>query len=305
MLFLANLLSKMKHGTRLGSRIAEVHNGSSLFTGDAGQGESNIRRWILENDWLEAIVALPLNMFYNTGIATYVWVLTNRKPAHRRGKVQLIDATAWFKPLRKNLGKKNCELSPEDIQRICDTFLAFEESEQSKIFPNQAFGYWKVTVERPLRLRGIDPERVYTPKEVKALKESADRDEAAPPVIRKIHKKGAEPDPLRGLFEATIDCKPAVVEYEPDPDLRDTEQVPLLEEGGIEAFLQREVLPHAPDAWYDPESVKTGYEVSFTRYFYKPKSLRTLEEIRADILALEKETEGLLAEIVGGGGATA
>ena len=152
MLFLANMLSKMKHGTPAGSRIAEVHNGSSLFTGDAGQGESNIRRWIIENDWLEAIVALPLNMFYNTGIATYIWVLTNRKPAHRRGKVQLIDATQWFKPLRKNLGKKNCELSEEDITRICDTFLAFEETEQSKIFPNAAFGYWKVTVERPLRL---------------------------------------------------------------------------------------------------------------------------------------------------------
>ena len=156
MLFLANKLSKMKEG---GSRIAEVHNGSSLFTGDAGQGESNIRRWIIENDWLEAIVALPLNMFYNTGIATYVWVLTNDKPEHRRGKVQLIDATEWYKPLRKNLGKKNSELGEEDIQRICDTFLAFEESEQSKIFDNAAFGYWKVTVERPLRLEGIDPNR--------------------------------------------------------------------------------------------------------------------------------------------------
>ena len=300
MLFLANLLSKMKRDTRLGSRIAEVHNGSSLFTGDAGQGESNIRRWILENDWLEAIVALPLNLFYNTGIATYVWVLTNRKPAHRRGKVQLIDATSWFKPLRKNLGKKNCELSAEDIQRICDTFLAFEETEQSKIFPNQAFGYWKVTVERPLRLRGIDPDRSYTPKEIKTLKEDHERDETVAPVIRKIHKKGTEPDPLRGLFEADVEGKPAVVEYEPDPDLRDTEQVPLLEEGGIEAFLRREVLPHAPDAWYDPGSVKIGYEISFTRYFYKPKPLRTLEEIRADILALEKETEGLLAEIIGG-----
>jgi type I restriction enzyme M protein len=157
MLFLANMLSKMKHGTKLGSRIAEVHNGSSLFTGDAGQGESNIRRWIIENDWLEAIVALPLNMFYNTSIATYIWVLTNRKPTHRRGNVQLIDATAWFKPLRKNLGKKNCELAEDDIRRICDTFLAFQETEQSKIFPNDAFGYWKVTVERPLRLKGIDP----------------------------------------------------------------------------------------------------------------------------------------------------
>ncbi len=303
MLFLANLLSKMKHDSKLGSRIAEVHNGSSLFTGDAGQGESNIRRWIIENDWLEAIVALPLNMFYNTGIATYIWVLTNRKPAHRQGKVQLIDATSWFKPLRKNLGKKNCELSEADIGKICDTFLEFTESEQSKIFPNAAFGYSKVTVERPLRLAGIDPERAYTPKEIKALRESAERDESAPPVIRKIHKPGkAEADPLHGLFPATIDGKPCVVEYEPDGDLRDTEQVPLLEEGGIEAFLTREVLPHAADAWFDPASVRIGYEISFTRYFYKLQPLRTLDEIRADILALEKETEGLLGEIVGSTG---
>lgn len=301
MLFLANLLSKMKQGTKLGSRIAEVHNASSLFTGDAGQGESNIRRWVIENDWLDAIVALPLNMFYNTGIATYVWVLGNRKPEHRKGRVQLIDATGWYKPLRKNLGKKNCELSDEDIQRICDTFLAFKETEQSKIFPNAAFGYWKVTVERPLRLVGIDTERAYSPREIKALRETAERSEDAPPVIRKIHRKGTAADPVRGLFGVTIGGKPVVVEYEPDSELRDTEQIPLLEEGGIEAFLRREVLPHAADAWYVAESVKTGYEVSFTRYFYTPQPLRTLEEIRADILALEGETEGLLGEIIGGG----
>jgi len=299
MLFLANMLSKMKGGSRLGSRIAEVHNGSSLFTGDAGQGESNIRRWIIENDWLEAIVALPLNMFYNTGIATYVWVLSNRKPAHRRGKVQLIDATGWHRPLRKNLGKKNCELSEEDIGRICETFLAFEETEQSKIFPNEAFGYWKVTVERPLRLAGIDPERTYTAKEIKRLKETSERSEDAPAVIKKIHKRGTAPDPLRGLCPAAVDGRSVVVEYEADGDLRDTEQVPLLEEGGIEAFLQREVLPYAPDAWYAPGSVKVGYEISFTRYFYNPQPLRPLEEIRADILALEQETAGLLDEIIG------
>jgi type I restriction enzyme M protein len=137
MLFLANMLSKMKQDTPLGSRIAEVHNGSSLFTGDAGQGESNIRRWIIENDWLDAIVALPLNMFYNTGIATYIWVLSNRKPAHRKGNVQLIDATEWYKPLRKNLGKKNCELSEEDIGRICDAFLSFKETDNPRSFPTQ------------------------------------------------------------------------------------------------------------------------------------------------------------------------
>ena len=299
MLFLANKLSKMKQDTPLGSRIAEVHNGSSLFTGDAGQGESNIRRWIIENDWLEAIVALPLNMFYNTGIATYVWVLTNRKPAHRRGKVQLIDATTWYRPLRKNLGKKNCELGEEDIARICNTFLDFKETEQSKIFDNAAFGYWKVTVERPLRIQGIDPTRAYKAAEIKKLKETGERSEDAPPVIRKIHKRGTEADPLRGLFTTTINSRPAAVEYEPDTDLRDTEQIPLQEAGGIEAFLRREVLPYAPDAWYQPDSVKIGYEISFTRYFYKPQPLRTLDEIRADILALEKETEGLLDEIIG------
>jgi len=299
LMFLVNKLAKMKHGTALGSRIAEVHNGSSLFTGDAGQGESNIRRWIIENDWLESIIALPLNMFYNTGIATYVWVLTNRKPEHRRGHVQLIDATAWSKPLRKNLGKKNCELSPDDIERIMAAFLAFEETEHSKIFPNAAFGYWKVTVERPLRLRGIDPERAYTPKEIKAMKADGLVDETAPPVIRKIHKPGkAEADPLHGLFEATSGGKRCIVEYEPDSDLRDSEQVPLLEEGGIDAFVRREVLPHVPDAWVEPSSTRIGYEISFTRYFYKPQLLRTLEEIRADIEALERETEGLLGEIM-------
>jgi len=299
MLFLANMISKMKQTTKLGSRLAEVHNGSSLFTGDAGQGESNIRRWIIENDWLEAIVALPLNMFYNTGIATYIWVLTNRKPEPRRGKVQLIDATQWSRPLRKNLGMKNCELAEADIARICDTLLAFEETEQSKIFDNAALGYWKVTVERPLRLVGADPNRTYTAKELKELMKTAERSDDAPPVIKKIHKKGAAPDPLRGLFEATIKSKSAVVAYEPDTDLRDTEQIPLLEEGGIEAFLKREVLPHAGDAWYVPDSVKTGYEISFTRYFYKPQPMRSLEEIRADILSLERETEGLLSEIIG------
>jgi type I restriction enzyme M protein len=298
MLFLANLVSKMKHGSKLGSRIAEVHNGSSLFTGDAGQGESNIRRYIIENDWLEAIVALPLNMFYNTGIATYVWVLSNRKPEHRRGHVQLIDATKWYEPLRKNLGKKNCMLGDADVIRICETFLRFEETEESKIFPNEHFGYRKVTVERPLRLRGIEAERVYTSKEIKELKETAERDEEAPAVIRKIHK-GATPDPLHGLFERTIGDESVVVEYEPDPDLRDTEQVPLLGDGGVDGFVEREVLPYARDAWWDLASEKVGYEISFTREFYKPTPLRSLEEIRADILALEQETEGLILEVIG------
>lgn len=353
MLFLANLLSKMKHDTPLGSRIAEVHNGSSLFTGDAGGGESNVRRWIIENDWLEAIVALPLNMFYNTGISTYIWVLTNRKPSHRRGKVQLIDATTWSKPLRKNLGKKNCMLAEEDIGRIVETFLRFEENEQSRIFDNAEFGYWKITVERPLRLRvdlssrrltafrqvcvDLDEapvanlaERVgkqmgdgfhadfnvflnnaekdaelhgvkLNAKRVKLLQSGlADRDEAAERVIRRVHKpsKAAE-NPLRGLFPATVARKPCLVEYEPDSELRDTESIPLMEPGGVEDFIRREVLPHAPDAWIDDDKTQIGYEISFTRYFYKPQPLRPLEVIRADIVALERETGGLMANIVG------
>jgi len=429
MLFLANMASKMNHSSALGSRIAEVHNGSSLFTGDAGQGESNIRRWLIENDWLEAIVALPLNLFYNTGIATYIWVLSNKKPAHRKGKVQLIDATQWFKSLRKNLGKKNCELSPEDIECISRTFLEFKETPESKIFPNAAFGYWKVTVERPLRLHSqlllkaietlrfasgdedlratlyeefgddlfakfakissvlekrladwggdededddeevgsarkglpekkkkklLDPKtwerdgklvdaatklraeiggdlfkdhNIFRDRVDAALKKagiklsSTDlkqimkavswRVETAPPVIAKLHKPvcragtgrpgKAKADPLRGLFEATVKGKATIVEYEPDSELRDTEQVPLLEDGGIEAFIRREVLPYTSDSWIKEDATKIGYEVSFTRHFYKPQPLRTLEEISADILAIEKEAEGLLDEIVGG-----
>ena len=420
MLFLANMAAKMNGSSALGSRIAEVHNGSSLFTGDAGQGESNIRRWLIENDWLEAVVALPLNLFYNTGIATYIWVLSNKKPAHRKGQVQLIDASQWFKPLRKNLGKKNCELSPEDIERISRAFLDFKETPESKIFPNAAFGYWKVTVERPLRLHSrLSPKAIETlrfassdedlratlyeefgddlftgfgaiaeavekylsdwsdesdtsdesddppmkglPEKKKkklldaktwerdgklvaaatklraeiggdlfkdhnvfrdrvdaALKKTgfklpaADlkqilkavswRVETAPPVIAKVHKPGkTKADPLHGLFElpstsgrgAGSESAPRLVEYEPDSDLRDTEQVPLLEAGGIEAFIRREVLPYTPDAWIKEDATKIGYEISFTRHFYKPQPLRTLEEISADILAVEQEAEGL------------
>lgn len=300
MMFLANMVSKMKRDSALGSRIAEVHNGSSLFTGDAGQGESNIRRWIIENDWLEAIIALPLNIFYNTGIATYIWVLSNRKAAERQGYVQLIDASGWFRPLRKNLGNKNCELAAADIGRICDAFLAFEETPQSKIFPNAAFGYYKLKVERPLRLPGIDPARAYKASEIKQLRASITPAPDAPPVIRKIHQSGVAAAPLRGLFPVEIDGDAVVVEYASDPELKDSEQAPLLEEGGIEGFLRREVLPYAADAWYDPGSVKVGYEISFTRYFYRPQPLRDPEVIWADIRALEQEAEGLLEAIRGG-----
>ncbi len=353
MLFLANLVSKMKHKTAMGSRIASVHNGSSLFTGDAGSGESNTRRWIIENDWLEAIIALPLNMFFNTGIATYVWVLTNRKPDDRKGKVQLIDATGWFDPLRKNLGKKNCQLTAEHIDRIVQTFIDFEPGLQSRIFDNEELGYWKVTVERPLRIRidlteerlcafraicadeqegslanlaeraaevlGAGPHKDFnaflealepladkagvkmTAKREKLLRgRLGERDQDAKEVIKRIYKPGkAEADPMNGLFPAIIGGKSVVVEYEPDTALRDTENVPLLEQGGAEAFIDREVLPYAPDAWIEAERTQIGYEISFTRVFYKPQPLRTLEQIRADILALEQETDGLLPQIIG------
>ena len=307
MLFLANLIAKMKHSTVTGSRIAEIHNGSSLFTGDAGLGESNIRRYVIENDLLEAIVALPLNLFYNTGIATYVWVLSNRKQDRRKGKVQLIDATKWFTPLRKNLGSKNCELSAANIKKIMQTFHAFDEAddEVSKIFGNADFGYYKVAVDRPLRLVDAEPGRVYKPAEIKALKESSERSDEAPAVIKKLHKAGTVADPMRGLFETEVGGKIRVVEYERDTDLSDSEQIPLTEPAGeqasgIEAFIHREVLPFAPDSWIDESKTKIGYEVSFTRHFYKPTPMRTLDEIRADIRALEAEADDLITEIAGG-----
>ncbi len=301
LLFLVNKLSKMKKKSKLGSRIAEVHNGSSLFTGDAGQGESNIRRWIIENDWLEAIIALPENTFYNTGIATYIWLLTNRKPDHKKGKVQLIDATQWFEPLRKNLGKKNCQLSEKHIQDICALVTEFKQTEESKIFQNESFGYHKIVVERPLRFKGIDPQKEYTAKEIKDLKAKNTPDEEGFSVIKKIHKKRKlEANPLHGLFEVKINGKKQLVEYETDTNLRDTEQVPLLEDGGIEAFFKREVLPYVSDAWIDPSKNQIGYEISFTRYFYKPIKLRPIEEIQKDIFGLEKKTEGILDDILEG-----
>ncbi len=400
LMFLANMLSKMKTDTPLGSRIVEVHNGSSLFTGDAGQGESNIRRWIIENDWLEAIIALPNNMFYNTGIATYIWVLTNRKEDRRKGKVQLVDATKRFTPRRKNLGQKNADLSETDIAAIMDEFLAFAETESSKIFPNAAFGYWKVTVDRPLKLR-VDipegpiarhperptarhperpttchperpttchperpttchperpttchPERPTTchPELVEGSLEE-DRNPTRLPSTARHPTYDALPGPIRDTLQAVAHdlgtrttgdyaaftkaldriakqrglrltatlrkvirdaiaardemAEPIVrkrgydtVEYEPDPELRDTEQISLLEPGGIVGFFEREVRPHVPDAWIVPGSERIGYEISFTRHFYKPKKLRTLAEIEADIRALERETDGLLEEIL-------
>jgi type I restriction enzyme M protein len=412
MLFMANLLSKMKTETPLGSRIAEIHNGSSLFTGDAGSGESNIRRWVIENDWLEAIIQMPENMFYNTGIATHIWVLTNRKPEHRKGRVQLIDASDWSTPLRKNLGNKNCELTQADIDRIIDLYLRFEETEQSRIFDNNAFGYRKVKDERPLRLKaactselvdalrftsgdralrqelhdlfgddlftafasirakveahlepgesddeeGVEEVPTKTRKrlldekkwqrdarlhaagqalaeklgdgvwddfnefrsaaeqaltaacikmgaaDVKALLRGlAWTDETAPPVIKKMSKPGkVQADPLFGKFAVTINGHEMLVEYDGDSDLADFEQVPLSEQGGIASFFAREVQPYSLDAWVDAKSEKIGYEISFTRVFYKPVALRPVEAIEADIRRLMVESDGLVSAAISG-----
>ena len=250
LLFLLNNVSKMKEVTELGSRIAEVHNGSSLFTGDAGQGESNARRYMVEGDLVEAIIALPHNMFYNTGIGTFIWLLSNRNETRRKGKIQLIDATALKSALRKNLGQKNCEFTPKLRDQIIKLYFDFEDNEYSKIFDNSAFGYWKVTVLRP--------------------------------------QYGENGKQLR-------DKKKNLV---PDKDLTDTEQIPLDYPGGIAAFIEKEVLPYAPDAWIDGCKTQIGYEISFTKHFYKPVQLRELSEIIADIRALEKETEGLLDEVL-------
>jgi type I restriction enzyme M protein len=199
--------------------------------------------------------------------------------------------------LRKNLGKKNCEFSEEQIMQITDLIVNPCETENSKIFPNEAFGYNKITVERPLRLKGIEYGKSYSSKEIKEFIAMGLTDENGVPVIRKIHKNTA-PDSLHGLFVTDINGKKCVVEYEPDSNLRDTEQVPLLEDGGIEVFFKREVLPYAPGAWIDDSKTQIGYEISFTRYFYKPAIMRPLDEIIADIRKTEAETDGLLSEIL-------
>ncbi len=249
MLFLANNLSRMREDTALGTRIVEVHNGSSLFTGDAGSGASNLRQYIIENDLLEAIIAMPEKDFYNAGIGTFIWVVTNRKEERRKGFVQLIDATEIKTPLRKNLGEKNCETSDADREQIMKLLMDFKETPQSKIFPNNEFGYWSV--------------KVYQPQ----------RDEQG----NIIMKKG----------EPVIDKKS-----------KDVEIIPFRYEGGIEGFFENEIKPYSPDAIIDMKSVETGYELSFTKYFYKPKQLRTIDEISKDIRGIEERTDGLLNEIL-------
>ena len=381
LLFLMNMVSKMKHNTELGSRIATVHNGSALFTGDAGGGESEIRKHIIENDWLECIIALPKNIFYNTGIPTYVWIVSNRKPAHRKGKVQLINALELYVKLRKNLGDKNCEMTSEHIDYITQLYMDFEENDISKIYPNDYFGYNKITVERPLRLsaqftnenietlcfdKGLLDEMswayekfgddIYTKLEQfkpqieaylkkneiklkatvkknllsqKFWKEQLELLKAAEKLLATIGEeqhddfnefktlvaKAIKKEKMNLDAKATkriLDAitwknedaervikkteKDGTITYEVDSDLRDTEKVPLDED--IQTYFECEVLQHIPDAWIDHSKTIIGYEISFTRYFYDYAPPRSIEEITAEILQLERETEGILNEIV-------
>ncbi|WP_414545293.1 type I restriction-modification system subunit M [Nostoc sp. CCY0012] len=414
LLFLMDMVSKMKRldDSPLGSRIASVHNGSSLFTGDAGSGESNIRRYIIENDSLEAIIQLPNNLFYNTGITTYIWVLSNNKTPERKGKVQLIDGSELYQKLRKNLGAKNCEFVTEHIEKITQLYLEMPNQGISKVFDNKDFGFYKITVERPLRLAAqFTPERVATLRYVPALREvmawayeqwgdeiytklevhkkaiedyiegeeitlspkakkdllspktweaqrhlmivgerlmeavedelSLDfnvfvtavdtglkllnikltnseknqilnavswRDENAARVVKKVHKlKGNQLSDLLTQLGTTEDKLPDYgywpgnkpgewVEYESDSELRDTENVPLKEQ--IHDYFVREVRPHVADAWIALDKTQIGYEISFNKYFYQHKPLRKLEEVTAEILQLERETEGLLKRLV-------
>ncbi len=309
LLFLLNNVAKMKTETTLGSRIAEVHNGSSIFTGDAGSGESNARRYMIERDLVEAIIAVPENMFYNTGIGTFIWILSNKKEERRKGKIQLIDATAMKAPLRKNMGQKNCEFTEEIRKEIVRIFMDMEESDVSKILNNEDFGYWNITMERPLRLR-IYPEKPIpavafkkAEERVLAISGVAEAAKAAPlddwtefakatklkaSTLKKIRPYITSKDPT---------AKPIV--GEPDVELRDTENVPFTYEGGIDAFMKNEVLTYVPDAWVDEKKTQIGYEISFTKYFYKPVELREMSDILNSLSSLEKEASGLLAEIMG------
>lgn len=368
LLFLLNNVSKMKKDTPLGSRIAEVHNGSSIFTGDAGSGESNARRYMIENDLVEAIIALPENMFYNTGIGTFIWILANKKEERRKGKIQLIDATAMKSPLRKNMGKKNCELTSELRNEIVRIFLEMEQSEISRVFDNAEFGYWTVTVERPLRYKvtvneqtikdtvsmfrhfGVDVdynyekegipvvspndvldftqrnpsvrtiklpktvgqlefEKVYhmymnTLLDLMRIEPYMDYNAFVKAVYNSPHIKGKTKfkkfeDFMFPLIEK--DARAEIV-YDKgipvaDVDLRDTENVPFTYEGGIEAFIENEVKPYAPDAYIDERKTQIGYEISFTKYFYKPVELRSMQDVLSDLNTLEDETSGMLSDI--------
>lgn len=310
LLFLLNNVAKMKHDTPLGSRIAEVHNGSSLFSGDAGSGESNARRYLIENDLVEAIIALPDNMFYNTGIGTFIWVLSNRKEKRRIGKIQLIDASKMKSPLLKNMGKKNVEFTPEIRSEIMRIFMDMEQSEVSMIFDNQDFAYWNVTVERPLRLRvfpnrSIPKDTFKKEEELTAAKEAVLKAAESAPLddwtaFSKATKlKAAALKKIRPYITET-DPTAVAIKGEADTNLRDTELIPFTYEGGIEQFMKNEVYSYAPDAWIDENKTTIGYEVSFTKYFYKAPEIKSMKEIVDSLHALEAEADGMLSDIVGG-----
>ncbi|WP_337892574.1 N-6 DNA methylase [Mesomycoplasma ovipneumoniae] len=358
LLFLLNNISKMKE-TEMGSRIVEVHNGSALFTGDAGNGASNARRFMIEEDLIEAIIQLPENMFYNTGITTYIWILSNRKEERRKGKIQLINANSIKTSLRKNMGKKNCEFSKADREFILNQYLNFEENEYSKIFLNDEFGYYKVVVERPLRqavlcnaenLKEIEEElkkigaflekkinkkiledsfikgttasikelekseNLKAYMEVLKLMKSDERylDYAAfekefNKHLKKKNIKGASLSKFvsTGLLDNMIirdenaaiqkDSKGNVIV---DPNLRDTESIPMTFEGGIEEFIKKEVLPYHADAFVDETKTQIGYEINFTKYFYKAIELESVEDVVRRIKELEKQSDGLMASIL-------
>ena len=359
LLFLLNNIAKMKE-TALGSRILEVHNGSALFTGDAGSGASNARRYMIEEDLIEAIIQLPENIFYNTGITTHIWILSNRKEEKRKGKIQLIDASSIKTSLRKNLGKKNCELSEENRQFIIDEYLNFQESEYSKIFNNEDFGYYKVTVERPLRqailcnqtnlqqleatltavgaLEGnLDKAKLSNSglKDTKAALLELKKTENIKAYLAVLQSFGQEELYLdfstfvknfnkalkaynikganfakalsTGMLDNIIvkdenaelqtDSKGNVII---DTNLTDTENIPMTYKGGINAFIAQEVLPYHPDAFVNKEKTQIGYEINFTKYFYKSKQLESIETIVARIKELEKQSDGMMASILEG-----
>jgi type I restriction enzyme M protein len=359
LLFLQHMLSHMKPVEDGGARVAIIMNGSPLFTGDAGSGESEIRRWILENDWLEALIALPEQLFYNTGIATYVWVLTNRKSEERRGNVQLINASSFWIQMRKSLGDKRHQIGdgqegrPNHIAEIVTILKEFKEGEHCKIFPTEHFGFRKITVERPLRLNfQVSEERIARLGEERAFANLTKSKKKDPHVREKeeaegcvqqdvIYKmlrtmtnklikdraefiealndaeKGADLKLSAALRKSILSalseqdenaeiCRDKDGNPEPDPKLRDTENVPL--EESVDAFFEREVRPHVPDAWIntairdhkDGEIGKVGYEINFNRFFYKYEPPRLLEEIEADIRTIEKDIMKLLSEVTRG-----
>ena len=325
LLFLLHLVSKMRRREEGGGRIGIVLNGSPLFTGNAGSGESEIRRWLLENDLVEAIVALPKDMFYNTGIATYIWLLDNDKPAERKGKVQLINGVNHFTKLRKNIGSKRNELSEDNIHQLVRLYDNFEEADDSKIFHTEDFGYTTITVEQPLRLNwALTPERIDTALAVKALDKltagqkeelhaallEESQDDTAPTTDDAVftkriksavgdHLTATQLKALVAAFSEHDDDAPIVTDAKgnpkPDTNLRDTENVPLSRD--IDEYIATEIAPHVSDFWVDRSKDKIGYEIPFTRHFYTYTPPRPLEEIDEELNQLVKEIQDMLRDI--------